>query len=318
MDALSLRRLLLRLPAATLVLLASLLDTTEAHALPRQTTTVAFHEIQAVAWPPLPTEAPYAPLDLLRRQAGNTVCGYVGGDPDLPATCLAGSHCVLDSENMAVGCCPDSGSCTQGVYTGCVDKNSDPQTEVNPYVFTCSGADVCYQNNFDGGYYQYGCGTASNLATSIATTAEGVSTSIDYVETSMSLTQTASSLSEPTTIGSVSSTTSPSSTTTSSTTTSETTTTSTPTTSSSETTTTADATATESPNETTPPAEAPPVQEDNSDQIGAIVGGTLGGVAAVVLLAVLALFMRRRARNKANEESPGIGPIGPPMTQYRG
>ncbi|CAK7564855.1 MAG: hypothetical protein SEPTF4163_002758 [Sporothrix epigloea] len=114
-----------------------------------------------------------------RNDAGvdtfNTICGYIGGNPELPATCSAGSHCVLDSEHSAVGCCPNGvDTCTSGVFTGCVDGNSGVgTTEVNPYVYTCRTGSVCYKNTFPGGYFQYGCGSASTMGQSVAAVASG-------------------------------------------------------------------------------------------------------------------------------------------------
>ncbi|KAJ8116679.1 hypothetical protein ONZ43_g4387 [Nemania bipapillata] len=128
-----------RLPPATAVLLLSVVfDRTNGHALPRQTKIVQFHELDVIPFPPLPTGEPLSPSDLRLRQE-NTVCGYLGGSLDFPATCSLGSHCVLDAVNSVVGCCPNGGPCTTGVFTGCVDRNSDPQTEINPYVYTCQG-----------------------------------------------------------------------------------------------------------------------------------------------------------------------------------
>ncbi|CAK7274693.1 hypothetical protein SEPCBS57363_006293 [Sporothrix epigloea] len=167
-------------------------------AAPLATTTVPYRLLNVQSWP-LPTEEPVAlatmmleavtsPADLRRflvRNGArvdrfNTICGYIGGDPELPATCSAGSHCVLDSEHSAVGCCPNGVDiCTTGVFTGCVDGNSGVgKTEVNPYVYTCSTGSVCYKNTFPGGYFQYGCGSASTMGQSVAAVALGKPTLI--------------------------------------------------------------------------------------------------------------------------------------------
>ncbi|KAI1779686.1 hypothetical protein F4818DRAFT_149326 [Hypoxylon cercidicola] len=191
----------LRLPPATAVLLLSaVFGMTRGHALPRQTKTVELHDLNVIPFPPRPTEAPILLSDLLRRQAQNTVCGYIGGDPNLPATCLAGSHCVLEQDHGVVGCCPDGGTCQSGIFTGCVDFNSGVQTESNPYVYTCQGSDVCYRNQFAGGYFQFGCGSASSLGTTVETSVDGM-TSLVFEETSVPLTELPSPLPEPTTIG---------------------------------------------------------------------------------------------------------------------
>lgn len=79
--------------------------------------------------------------------APGTVCGYIGGDAALPATCAAGSHCAVNVAARVVGCCPDGRPCDRGFFTACVDRNSRPQTVRDPYVFTCDAGRVCYRND---------------------------------------------------------------------------------------------------------------------------------------------------------------------------
>lgn len=320
--------LMARLPP--LLVLSSIANLAAGYALPYPTKTVEYHELNVV---PYPLAATAAPDDgyLLRRQF-NTVCGYVGGDPALPATCSAGSHCVVDVEHGAVGCCPDGGSCTQGVFTGCVDGSSDPQTEVNPYVYTCGGGDSCYKNSYEGGFFQYGCGSTSGLATKVVATASGQS-AIQLTTIKAPLTATAISLSEPTTLGtkqrtSTGSTTTKASTTKSSTTksstatktsTTESSTESTSTTKTTKTSSTASKTETESETETasktsdedattsTAAAAAPDTdgKDNGTKNTGAIVGGTISGVAAVVALVVAAIWLYRR-RQANQRQGPGL------------
>ncbi|KAH6659414.1 hypothetical protein BKA67DRAFT_544378 [Truncatella angustata] len=329
----SMRNLLFRLPPATLALfLSTVISLAHAHALPRQTTTVESHELHVIAWPPIPTEAPLSPFELLRRQEDNTICGYIG---DLPATCSAGSHCVLDKQHNVMGCCPNGGPCTQGVYTGCIDYNSGEQTEANPYVYTCQGSDVCYKNEFGGGVYQYGCGTASDLATSVQASLSGVDALV--ITSSVPLTATPTTLSEPISINpstgtrsfsstsdtasqisstrssstrsSTSSSLSSSPSTTassSSSTSSQTTSTSTGSTSS---TSLAGATSSSSPTSTTAPATA-----SHFDQTGAIVGGTISGVAILIAIVAIAIFCIQKRRNR--RLGPGPVPKAPPSSEY--
>ncbi|KAI0021626.1 hypothetical protein F4780DRAFT_272738 [Xylariomycetidae sp. FL0641] len=329
---------LFRLPPATVALvLSAALGLSSGHALPRQTKTVEFHELDVVPYP-IPTQAPSSPFDfdLFRRQDQNTVCGYLGGNADLPATCSAGSHCVADSANGVIGCCPNGGVCTVGVYTGCVDASSGPQTEVNPYVYSCSGADLCYQNQFAGGFSQYGCGTATDMGTTVQTSIEGGTTSLDIVATDITPTASPTSLSEPTTLGTVSSTSSTSShsssstrssTSSSSSSSSSSSTSSTPSTSStssSSTSSTSSASSTTSEASTTSPttsvspsnsdsaAAAPANDGSNShDPTGAIVGGVVGGAAGLVaIIAIIAFCMRRRRNNGNGGPNEKLGPDG--------
>ncbi|KAI0433620.1 hypothetical protein F5Y09DRAFT_338437 [Xylaria sp. FL1042] len=328
----------LRLPPATAVLLLSaVFDLTKGHALPQPTKVVEFRELDVIPFPPPPTGRPLSPFDLQLRQE-NTVCGYLGGNSDFPATCSLGSHCVLDAANSVVGCCPNGGACTTGVFTGCVDRNSSPQTEINPYVYTCQGSDVCFKNNFAGGYFQYGCGTASELGTTVQTSADGATAALSISTVDVSLTESPSTLATPTTIGSPMSTgttssspissqstsATPSSTITSASSISSTTSsrTSSHTTSSkthsSSSTTSISTSSTNTPSSITiTPTSAPTGGSASArkTRTGAIIGGVIGGAAAAISLIALAFFCLRR-RNRNHRIGPGPAPTAPPTTQY--
>lgn len=297
---------LLPTPVAILVF-SSIFQLSASHALPRQTTTIDSAQINVQPWP-LATAAPDFLDELLPRQRRqNTICGYIGGDPDLPATCSAGSHCAADVVNSVVGCCPDGGSCTQGIFTGCVDGNSEPQTEINPYVYTCGGSDLCYRNSFDGGFHQFGCGTASGMGSNVATSASDRE-SLVISALSAELTAEPTPLSEPTTLGTVRRT---------RTTDKEETTETLSTTNSRETST--DTTDTR-PTDTAPTntatstaasdAEAPDA-EGSDRNTGAIIGGIVAGVAVfIAMVAVGVIIWHRRRKNKRE----GPGPNG--KTEY--
>lgn len=291
------RDLFLRLPpSTTLLVLSTLFSRAHSNAVPRQTSTVPYTELDVVPWP-LPTPNPSDDNPLLLHRQLNTICGYIGGDPDLPATCSAGSHCALDVQHSAIGCCPDVGGCSVGVYTGCVDRNSDPQTEINPYVFTCGGGDVCYQNTFDGGYFQYGCGSSSNVAATVVATASGREP-IDLSSVAVQLTAEATSLAEPTTIGTRDETSSDTDSSTSSSTSSAESRTRT---TSDESSTTSDSSATSTSTSTSTSEPDAPNNDDGGTNVGAIVGGTIGGVAFLALLGVLALYLLRRKKGNLRE-----------------
>lgn len=283
-------------PAAACLVIAHLIAPATSIALPQQTRTIEFRELDVRLWPleaaPVPTAA-VGLNDLFRRQQSNTVCGYVGGDPDLPATCSAGSHCAVDVEHGAIGCCPDGGSCTAGVYTGCVDGNSPPQNEINPYVYTCKGGDMCYQNQFEGGFYQYGCGSTTGMAATVSLRASGKDV-VDMTSLSLELTEPASTLSEPTTLGTRTSESSE---------TSETDSTST-----SETTTADETSSTSEPTETSDTDEgelsAPNNDDDDGPNTGVIVGATIGGVAGLIIIALALSWAIRRKRGNTRQ-GPG-------------
>ncbi|KAL2129829.1 hypothetical protein VTI74DRAFT_7259 [Chaetomium olivicolor] len=288
------------LPRPTaLLLLSGILELTSAHVLqqippqtPAPTITIPYRVLNVVSWPLYPTPAPRDPFAPRRRHDENTVCGYIDGDSALPATCGAGSHCVLDTEHNVVGCCPNGApSCTAGVYTGCVDANSGPQTEINPYVYSCTGAKVCYMNVFDGGFSQFGCGTASDLAATVRTTASGITAALTYPTVSVSYTKGISTLTEPTTLGTV---------------------TSRSTSAKSTSTSISSSLSSAAPTKPTDPAatttSAVSAATDSAYKTGAIVGGTIGGLAVLIALAALIFFIIRR-RNANVRRGPGPGGV---------
>ncbi|KAM0253618.1 hypothetical protein ACHAQJ_007193 [Trichoderma viride] len=279
-----------RSPTITALLVSStLVQIASSHALPRETKTIAVRELNVVAWPVVATPAPapelafISPGEMLRRDF-NTVCGYIGGDPNFPATCLAGSHCAADVENKAIGCCPDGGPCTGGIFTGCVDVNSPPQTELDPYVFTCTGAQVCYLNHFEGGFFQYGCGSASHLATTVATTALS-RLPVDFSRVSVKLTETPTQLSKPTTIGSRTSTKTTASHGSKTTSASDSSETGTSTGAATGSTSTSTSTSTPDPSAPT---------SSGSSKAGPIAGGVVGGLAGLAILVGLIFFFLRK------------------------
>ncbi|KAL7932903.1 hypothetical protein V8C35DRAFT_305765 [Trichoderma chlorosporum] len=280
---------------AALLVSSNLVQIASGHALPRETKTIAVRELNVEPWPMAATPAPRSPSlrsmpNLLQRDF-NTICGFIGGDPDFPATCLAGSHCAVDVENKAIGCCPDGGPCTEGIFTGCVDVNSPPQTELNPYVFTCTGADVCYQNHFDGGFFQFGCGASSRLATTVATTAIS-RLPLDFSRVSVQLTETPTLLSAPTTIGSRTGTQSAAQTT-------GTSSRATKTKGSSDTSETDTATSSGSASAGTSAPDPSAPTSSGSSKAGPIAGGVIGGLAGLVLIVGLIFFFLRRRKAAA-------------------
>ena len=245
------------------------------HVLPRQTTPPSA-SLDIDLWPLQPTPAAMLPAELRRRDF-NTVCGYIGGNPDLPATCLDGSHCVVDKEHNAIGCCPDEGDCTTGIYTGCVDENSSANGVVDPHIFTCRAGDVCYKNTYQGGYFQYGCGSASDLATDVALSATGKS-ALDYASGFVSV-----SLRPTTTMDSAAS--------------------SSPTSSGGSTSSGASRTSGKE-DAATKPTDSDEVSSGSGNNSSAIIGGTIGGIAVLILLIALGVFFWRRKRQY--EEDPDM------------
>ncbi|KAK1988815.1 hypothetical protein LZ30DRAFT_420034 [Colletotrichum cereale] len=293
----------MRLPlTAAALLFSSIFTSTEAGALPRQTQAqIALRTLDVRSWP-LATPAPW--LGMMRRQddSTNTICGYISADPNLPATCSAGSHCAMDASASAIGCCPNGVACSTGVYTGCVDSNSATQTASDPYIFTCQGSNVCYRNTFDGGAYQYGCGSSSGGATVYAT-ASGVSTTISITRVSGLIAVQETSSSSASSTSSSSSSTSSSTT---STTTSTSSTTSSSTSSTERSSTTETATATEAQTSPSGAAGPPPgVAEAGLRRHSATIGGAIAGAFLFVAIVSVAVWMCQRKRRRNQRLGPG-------------
>lgn len=205
-------RLLRKLPFfVALVIIAAMVELVTGRVVPQETgpwdpwTTTSFMVPDKVIISAMSSvSTPTIVDDHHRRNLAGTICGYIGANPTMPATCMVGSHCAVNIEHSAVGCCPDHGHCSHDIFTGCVDKNSGPQTVMDPYVYTCTDNMVCYRNEFDGGYFQFGCGSVSGLATYVATSATGLKPVRHSVMTD-ALTATPIPLPAPTIIGSNSS-----------------------------------------------------------------------------------------------------------------
>ncbi|KAK8051082.1 hypothetical protein PG993_002467 [Apiospora rasikravindrae] len=164
------------------------------------------------------------------------------------------------------------------------------------------GLERVLQEFVPGGVFQYGCGTASDLATSVQTGASGKPT-LPLVQTSISLTQPASSLSRSSSAPSSSQSASSSSSTASS---------SPPATSS------GTPTSSQSPaNPASSTPAAPPTSNQSGpgyNRTGAIVGGTIGGLALLAALLALLFCCLRRRRNR--RRGPGPDPATAPTSEY--
>lgn len=116
-------------------MVSTIFTLTKAIPFPGPVPTVAYKAADVTS---RPTNAPQLTSELAFDSSSINagVCGWIGGIRSLPATCSSGSTCVYDSVNKIVGCCPLGGSCTAGVYTGCVDASSPRQTAFSPNIVT--------------------------------------------------------------------------------------------------------------------------------------------------------------------------------------
>ncbi|OAA60799.1 hypothetical protein ISF_05838 [Cordyceps fumosorosea ARSEF 2679] len=266
--------------AASLLVSSAIIAPISGHALPHQTVAPTA-TADTLTWPIQSTLAPVIP-PLLAGRDFNTVCGYIGGNPNLPATCIEGTHCVVDVEHNAIGCCPDEGDCTTGIFTGCVDDKNPGRSVVDPHIYTCGVGDVCYKNTFQGGFFQYGCGSASEMATTVAFTAAG-KPAIAYTTVSVSLRPTVTLTTETSSDGRA-----PSST---------------------------------LGRDSKPTGKNSTEVDGGVNHTSVIVGGTVGGAIALFLLFVLAAFLWRRKKNskaaEAEEEPKFISrPLASPDNDY--
>lgn len=116
------------MPASSILLLFSIVFT-GSNALP-WTEAQQTHVYEADPWSPRPTLVPRAdPARLFKKDVlGIEICGWLGGNSASAATCSPGSSCVRDTVHGVVGCCATAGPCTAGVYTSCIDMNSNGWT----------------------------------------------------------------------------------------------------------------------------------------------------------------------------------------------
>ena len=98
-------------------------------------------------WSPRPTKTAVDARALFKRDSVDVaVCGWAGGIQSNAQICPTGSSCIHDTAHGAIGCCATDPSipCTAGVYTSCVDKNSEggntgPVVENNGIFTWCVG-----------------------------------------------------------------------------------------------------------------------------------------------------------------------------------
>ncbi|KAL2072093.1 hypothetical protein VTL71DRAFT_11436 [Oculimacula yallundae] len=114
-------------------------------------------------WTPAPTgTAEDSAHKLFNRQAlGAYPANLLGwqGPRHGGAYCGDDSYVAYVTDIEVVGCCKSEGSC-DAVYTSCIDtKDPPPKGATVLGVMTCSS--LCYQNTYQNGYHQYGCGSYS-------------------------------------------------------------------------------------------------------------------------------------------------------------
>ncbi|KAK0747657.1 hypothetical protein B0T21DRAFT_354819 [Apiosordaria backusii] len=271
-------------------------------------------------WTPKPTAAP-AFHEVLRRQNGrpsnyiaapDNTCGYVDANRRDPLTCPDSSQqCIFitasGKASAAVGCCGNGGC---NIHTACLDrkdlKDCDEDCQADPQILKCSAfaKQLCNTISYEFGAVDYYCSifrqrnieeadtthvgqrgrtmstitptSTSTRRTSTASTKSGSSSSRSSDPISSLETET------PTTDRSLE---------------------------------TGSSSADLAPAATSSDAAAAVPAESSSSNTGAIVGGVIGAIGAIALIAFAFIFIRRRKREQEGQTQIPDGPPQPPMYQ---
>ncbi|KAL1871581.1 hypothetical protein VTK73DRAFT_2010 [Phialemonium thermophilum] len=287
-----------------------------AFAAPKETD---FAAVPLDAISPKPTPPPVYNAVLQRRQgtgssketflfAPDNTCGYISGLPGALFACNGPTEtCVLITSSAgitgAVGCC-DAADC--GLRITCLDYDQissssrcDDGCMVDTFTVKCTDTTARYCNtaSFSGNIFDYYCNSLSiSTPQAVLTTYKGETdgrsfTELVYTPTSS---ETGTSNTEPSS-------------------------------SVTETTESSSSATTTSPAQ---PSESKHSGGHKSKPIGAIVGGVVGGLAVVGLVAVGAFYLLRRRGKTATPSdppqpmqqqqspAPGLGPGGAPVSFY--
>ncbi|KAI0023542.1 hypothetical protein F4780DRAFT_54739 [Xylariomycetidae sp. FL0641] len=240
---------------------------------------------------PTPAPAPAADLQLLlpdpdlRKRDGDsrtTLCGYPADDLSSPAiTCNGQSYCYFDRHEGVVGCCTeqDVNDCT--LPSVCLESTATAQWSGDPatiYNSTDPEQPHCATYAYDANFYEplygasfLGCAAAGESGTIATTPLPGWNPPGEGTSTASSEESSATASSRTSSGGS--------------------------------TVTVTDGGASSST------ATAASDDSSNSTNVGAIVGGVLGGVAGLGLITAALLFfiLRRRKKKRAQEPAASLG-----------
>ena len=253
----------------------------------RQTLGVADMEL-GEGLSPAPTPAPqgHGQMELVKRLSGFTLgkdtCGYIASSNSNAFTCVkVDASCTNDKTFM--GCCSTTGTdCHTGLKQKCIPYSQSAslcKSLSDFHTLCCSSSEKpeCHT-------YKFSTTASPNLVMTLLAcqSAKGSGTLLDYPP---AFTKTSGSTSKKSTSSSTQSSSSSLSTT-----------------SSASSTTTGPAAPTDAP---------PPAEPAQATPVGAIVGGTVGGVAVIGAAALAIFFLRRR--EKAKDDSSAASTVTGPM-----
>ncbi|KAI2629147.1 hypothetical protein GGS26DRAFT_115320 [Hypomontagnella submonticulosa] len=255
--------------------------------------TVGPAEIDPVGWTPKPTAPPGAkPFDfeLRRRQQTTTTitavatCGFPVDNKSAPAiTCDEGAYCFEVAADAAAGCCTERNRRDCKIPTTCVETRREA-TQTDPRTLFCDDPSRprCVTYLYDENFFEnlYGvsflaCGEDAGSSTIATSPPIGWAPTSDVTTTSAQSTSSSSAHTDPPNV----------------------------------------VTVTVTPSVGPSSSTAPSVVDtggSGTNRVGAIVGGTVGGVAGVALI-IAALFFLLRRRKKARTE-PKAFEGSPPYT----
>ncbi|KAI2623157.1 hypothetical protein GGR54DRAFT_38495 [Hypoxylon sp. NC1633] len=253
-------------------------------------------EIDPIRWAPKPTAAPEAEfldIDLRRRQRTTTTspssssastCGFPVGNSSAPAiTCGHGEYCFSMQWVSAVGCCGAENRRDCRIPTTCVETMHSSSTKSDAQTLFCGNDPArphCVTYLYTASFFDdingnsfLACGEVAGVST-IATTPQSGWTPTSDITTASS-TSASSSTGTDDQVGTVTVTVYPS----------------------------------DSPSSSTEPVVSAG-STSSANRTGAIVGGVIGGLAGLALIAAaLLLFLRRRRRaERQGKEIDGSPP----------
>lgn len=234
------------------------------------------HETPAATFPlirsPKPTEPPPAPRNLKKRNAANT-CGYVSGYTGDPLYCATTDVCVYNSDDFYIGCCPST-STECPIPTTCYDlSQSQSYASANDvYALYCANATLpnciqyIYLDHLFTGYSGWGCGIAA------------ATDDVYYSATTVTEAGSSSPISSSVTASSSSA---------------------------GGTTSSASTTSSSSSAAATTSSGGGGSKKSSSSNVGPIVGGVVGGVAVIGLIALGVFYIYRRGQKQGAAPADG-------------
>ncbi|KAF2116238.1 hypothetical protein BDV96DRAFT_46397 [Lophiotrema nucula] len=228
-------------------------------------------------WSPAPTRAPdMGALELFKRDAGDNTCGYISGVSSRSLTCNNANYvCATNTAYGVHGCCDPNGISTCSIPTTCIPSSlmsasCTGDCSTNDYIAKCTDSDQPYCYEWRYVYSTRTVMTEHGCAASAFTVS--VERTFDDEGTTSSLASEVQISYVTVTPSAASTTSDASSTAVSGTAVSQ----------------------TAGPTETTTTSE-PPKKKTN---VGAIVGGVVGGLVVIGAIAFGIIFLILRKRNR--------------------